>query len=232
MTVVVRCPDGTVKLYSKGADSSIIPFLVQGFDKNIINETKNHLEEYSVQGLRTLCIANRTLDKSTYDAWGARYLSASREIGDRKGKMQLIAEEIEHEFNLLGATAIEDKLQDGVPECISKLRMAGIKVWVLTGDKRETAINIGKSCHLIDSSLKLFTIEGNSAGEVAICIRKILAAITNNYPQKNIQGDNIPLVEVQSAGYSLQSPDLSTYKGIAIVADGQALHYTFACLFF
>lgn len=79
----------------------------------------------------------------------------------------------------IGTTAIEDKLQDGVPETIVKLRRAGIKVWVLTGDKRETAINIGLSCALLDDTLKLFVVEGDTAGEVATCLREILAQLPN-----------------------------------------------------
>jgi phospholipid-transporting ATPase len=65
------------------------------------------------------------------------------------------AEIIEKEMFLLGATAIEDKLQDGVPDAIHTLQMAGIKVWVLTGDRQETAINIGMSCRLISESMNL-----------------------------------------------------------------------------
>jgi phospholipid-transporting ATPase len=56
---------------------------------------------------------------------------------------------------LLGATAIEDKLQEGVPDTIHTLQLAGIKVWVLTGDRQETAINIGMSCRLITESMNL-----------------------------------------------------------------------------
>ena len=67
--------------------------------------------------------------------------------------MNQVAEEIEQEFELVGSTAIEDKLQDGVPETIKMIRQAGIKLWVLTGDKIETAINIGYACHLLDDSI-------------------------------------------------------------------------------
>ena len=58
--------------------------------------------------------------------------------------------EIETELELIGATGIEDKLQEGVPESIALLRQAGLKVWVLTGDKQETAIEIAYTCRLID----------------------------------------------------------------------------------
>ena len=235
MSVVVRCPDGTIKLYSKGADSSVLPRLVKASSEETLTKTKSHLEEYSLQGLRTLCVANRTLEQSVYDSWGARFLNASREIGDRKGKMQFVADEIEHEFNLLGATAIEDKLQDGVPQCISKLRMAGIKVWVLTGDKRETAINIGKSCSLIDSSLNLFTIEGNTASQVAKCLREIMSNLPSadlfpvNQSERFNRSDKsvTETPRISRHGFSKLGLDKWNYKGIALVADGQALHFVF-----
>lgn len=59
---------------------------------------------------------------------------------------------------LLGATAIEDKLQEGVPDTIHTLQAAGVKVWVLTGDRQETAINIGMSCRLITESMNLVSM--------------------------------------------------------------------------
>ena len=65
--------------------------------------------------------------------------------------MDRIADKIEYEFDLCGSTAIEDKLQDNVSDTIKFLKQAGIKVWVLTGDKIETAINIGYSCDLLDN---------------------------------------------------------------------------------
>jgi P-type E1-E2 ATPase len=68
--------------------------------------------------------------------------------------MEEVADKMEHGFRLLGTTAIEDKLQDDVSVTISKLKQAGIKVWVLTGDKIETAINIGYSCDLLDNGME------------------------------------------------------------------------------
>ena len=63
--------------------------------------------------------------------------------GNRADELDKAAELIEQDFTLLGATAIEDKLQEGVPDTIHTLQTAGIKIWVLTGDRQETAINIG-----------------------------------------------------------------------------------------
>ena len=64
-----------------------------------------------------------------------------------------MAEEIEKRLQLLGCTAIEDKLQEGVPQCIERLAAAGIRIWVLTGDKQETAINVGFACSLLQTDM-------------------------------------------------------------------------------
>ena len=75
-------------------------------------------------------------------------------------------QELEKEFIILGATAIEDKLQDKVDETIDILKKAGIKVWVLTGDKTETAINIGYSCKLLDNNQEIFVIDVDEEKEL------------------------------------------------------------------
>ena len=81
--------------------------------------------------------------ENEYDEWSARYNQASIALEDREDKIAAVSDEIERDLRLLGATAIEDRLQDGVPETIADLKVAGIKIWVATGDKLETAI--GKS---------------------------------------------------------------------------------------
>ena len=85
---------------------------------------------------------------------------------DREDKMDECSEEIEQGLELIGATAIEDKLQDEVGDVIEHIREAGVKVWVLTGDKIETAINIGYSCRLIDEEMELFIIDKISTNEI------------------------------------------------------------------
>ncbi|KAK6454965.1 aminophospholipid-translocating ATPase [Scheffersomyces xylosifermentans] len=118
-------------------------------DEFIIEKTLEHIEEFSTEGLRTLMYSFRWLDKSEYEEWSKDYTAARTALVDRSLKVDEVGARIEGKFELLGATAIEDKLQDGVSDAIDKLRRAGIKLWMLTGDKRETAINIGYSCRLI-----------------------------------------------------------------------------------
>lgn len=86
--------------------------------------------------MRTLCLAYRDLDEQFFNNWKQRHQEAALAIHDRDERLEAIYEEIERDMVLIGATAIEDKLQDGVPQTIANLMLAGIKIWVLTGDKQ------------------------------------------------------------------------------------------------
>ncbi len=113
-------------------------------------------------GLRTLCLAHRQLTTTEYYDWLPGYSEACAAIENRDLMMDAMADEIERGLTLLGSTAIEDRLQEGVPECIETLQQAGIKIWVLTGDKLETAINIGFSCRLLRKEMVLFVIRADT----------------------------------------------------------------------
>ena len=111
------------------------------------------MDTFAKEGLRTLLIIERTMEEDEYAAWSAEYTAALNSISDREAKVDKVAAKLEKDFKLVGSTALEDKLQDGVPDAIEMIRRAGIKLWVLTGDKIETAINIGYSCKLLDDSI-------------------------------------------------------------------------------
>jgi phospholipid-translocating ATPase len=104
--------------------------------------TEDHLESFANEGLRTLCLAYKVVEPDHYDAWNSKYQEASVALKDRDKQMEELMNDIEGDLRLLGATAIEDRLQDGVPQTIADLKRAGIKVWVATGDKLETAIGM------------------------------------------------------------------------------------------
>jgi magnesium-transporting ATPase (P-type) len=116
---------------------------------------QSHLGTFASEGLRTLVLGMRVLTESQCEAWLEKYTEASTSINNREEKLTAVAKEIETGLHIVGATAIEDKLQRGVPETIKKLEEAGIKLWVLTGDKRETAIEIGYSTHVLTSKMHL-----------------------------------------------------------------------------
>ncbi|XP_020607976.1 phospholipid-transporting ATPase IB-like isoform X2 [Orbicella faveolata] len=153
MSVVVRTPEGKIKLYCKGADTVIFERLQ---DKQMyMDSTVEHLEDFAKEGLRTLCIAMTELEPEEFQRWSDIYYKASTSLENREKNVDDAAELIEKNLFLLGATAIEDKLQEGVPESIAALADADIKIWVLTGDKQETAINIGYACRLLTPEMKL-----------------------------------------------------------------------------
>lgn len=134
-------------------------------DEFVVEKTLEHIEEYSTEGLRTLMYSFRWIDKTEYSSWSKDYAAAKTSLVKRNEKLEEVGELMEHSLELTGATAIEDKLQEGVSEAIDKLRRAGIKLWMLTGDKRETAINIGYSCRLIkdySTIIILSSDDGNS----------------------------------------------------------------------
>ncbi|KFY51817.1 hypothetical protein V497_08830 [Pseudogymnoascus sp. VKM F-4516 (FW-969)] len=155
MSAIIEMPDGKIVLFCKGADSMIYSRLKRGEQPELRRETAEHLETFAREGLRTLCIAERELDPAEYSKWNKEYEAASFAIQNREDKMEAVADSIERDLTLLGGTAIEDRLQEGVPDTIALLANAGIKLWVLTGDKVETAINIGFSCNLLNNDMEL-----------------------------------------------------------------------------
>ncbi|CAI4211132.1 unnamed protein product [Parascedosporium putredinis] len=159
MSSIVRMPDGKLMLFCKGADSIIYSRLKRGEQKELRQETAKHLEMFAREGLRTLCIAERELSEDEYYAWKKKHDQAAAAIENREEKLDAVAELIEQDLMLLGGTAIEDRLQDGVPDTIELLGTAGIKLWVLTGDKVETAINIGFSCNLLNNDMELIHLK-------------------------------------------------------------------------
>ncbi|XP_056638425.1 probable phospholipid-transporting ATPase IM isoform X2 [Diorhabda sublineata] len=165
MSVILR-KDGKLKLYCKGADSVIYERLKNGQDE-IKHKTQEHLNKFAGEGLRTLVLASCDLDEVFFNNWKQRHQEAAISLEERDEKLDALYEEIEKDLELVGVTAIEDKLQDGVPQTIANLILAGIKIWVLTGDKQETAINIGYSCQLLtDELVDLFIVDASSFDEV------------------------------------------------------------------
>ena len=138
MRVIVEDPQGRIVLMSKGADSIIAERLTQqSRESNEFKKTQVEVDKYANEGLRTLFLAHRYLDQDTYNAWNAKAYEANRLIEGREEALEKINEEIEWEMTITGSTAIEDRLQSKVAEVIQSLKAAGIKVWVLTGDKQE-----------------------------------------------------------------------------------------------
>ncbi|XP_057415558.1 putative phospholipid-transporting ATPase 9 [Lotus japonicus] len=162
MSVIVRDEDGKLLLLSKGADSVMFDLLAKN-GREFEEKTKQHISEYADSGLRTLILAYRELHEDEYNQFNKELTEAKNLVSaDQEQIVENILQHMEKDLILLGATAVEDKLQDGVPECIDKLAQAGIKLWVLTGDKMETAINIGFACSLLRQGMRQIIISSDT----------------------------------------------------------------------
>ncbi|XP_046141510.1 phospholipid-transporting ATPase ID isoform X3 [Osmia bicornis bicornis] len=184
MSVILR-KDGHLRLYCKGADNVIYERLKKGSEE-IMAKSLEHLNKFAGEGLRTLCLSVRDLDEQFFNDWKQRHQEAALSQENRDDKLDAIYEEIEKDMTLLGATAIEDKLQDGVPQTIANLGLAGIKIWVLTGDKQETAINIGYSCQLLTDDLTdVFIVDATTYDGVENQLTRYLETIKTTSSHHN-----------------------------------------------
>ncbi|KAK8486483.1 hypothetical protein V6N11_045144, partial [Hibiscus sabdariffa] len=185
MSVVVKdCQSGKIVLLSKGADEAILPYAYAGQQTRTFIEA---VEQYGQLGLRTLCLAWRELTEDEYQEWSLMFKEASSTLVDREWRIAEVCQRLEHDFEVLGVTAIEDRLQDGVPETIETLRKAGINFWMLTGDKQNTAIQIALSCNFISPEPKgqLLLIDGKTEDEVCRSLERVLLTmrITSSEPK-------------------------------------------------
>ncbi|KAA3462568.1 phospholipid-transporting ATPase 2 isoform X1 [Gossypium australe] len=185
MSVVVKdWQNGKIVLLSKGADEAILPYAYVGQQTRTFIEA---VEQYAQLGLRTLCVACRELREDEYQEWSLMFKEASSTLVDREWRIAEVCQRLEHDFEVLGVTAIEDRLQDGVPETIETLRKAGINFWMLTGDKQNTAIQIALSCNFISPEPKgqLLLIDGKTEDEVCRSLERVLLTmrITSSEPK-------------------------------------------------
>jgi len=155
MSVIVRHPKTKqIILMTKGADNVMMPLLKNSQMEQ--DAVQNHIDDFAREGLRTLAMAQKVIPEEEYSEWKKQFVKLNLSTSDDKDEsLDLLYAELELELNLVGASAIEDKLQEHVPRTIKNLMDANIRVWVLTGDKQETAIEIGKSCQLIDERMEL-----------------------------------------------------------------------------
>ena len=194
MSVIVQDENGEIFLFCKGADSIIFDRLSK--NGRLYEEiTTKHLNEYGEAGLRTLALSYRKLDEAEYTAWNNEFTKAKTSIGaDREAMLERISDMVERDLILVGATAVEDKLQKGVPQCIDKLAQAGLKLWVLTGDKMETAINIGFACSLLRPGMHQICLTTMNSDDLAQDVKEsvkenVLNQITNALQRIKLEKD-------------------------------------------
>ncbi|KAI1111858.1 hypothetical protein F5Y14DRAFT_288376 [Nemania sp. NC0429] len=222
MSAIIKMPDGRITLFCKGADSIIYSRLKRGEQLELRKTTADHLEMFAREGLRTLCIAQRVLSEQEYLEWRKEHDKAAAALQDREEKLEEVADKIEQDLTLLGGTAIEDRLQDGVPDTIELLGKAGIKLWVLTGDKVETAINIGFSCNVLSNDMELITLKvvedesGNTTTDQFVS--QLDVVLTERLQQFGLSGDDEDLAKARK-NHEAPSP---TH---ALVVDGFTLKW-------
>uniref|UniRef100_A0A8B9K1T2 Phospholipid-transporting ATPase n=1 Tax=Astyanax mexicanus TaxID=7994 RepID=A0A8B9K1T2_ASTMX len=199
MSVVVRHPlTGQVVVYTKGAD-------------NVIME----LAGTSGKFYQTLLLNDylSVLDEAEYEAWLKRHAFAETSIENREQLLLESAQKLETNLTLLGATGIVDRLQEEVPETIEALQRAGIKVWVLTGDKQETAVNIACACKLLRPTDQLLTANCDSKEACEARLyelqRDISTSIERGLPDRS----------------AVTSEDQAAVSGFTLVIDGRTLDF-------
>jgi phospholipid-translocating P-type ATPase (flippase) len=150
MTIVVEEGESCI-VYSKGADSSMFPIVIEPM-------FGDQITEHATAGLRTLVFAMKELDSGQAESWKAQWHEAATLVVGRDEAIAQIAPQVESQLECIGASAVEDKLQSHVPEAIDWLRKAGMRVWVLTGDKLETAVEIGRTSAVISENSAMLII--------------------------------------------------------------------------
>ncbi|KAD6118633.1 hypothetical protein E3N88_09904 [Mikania micrantha] len=209
MSVIIQDETGQILLLCKGADSIIFDRLSKN-GRMFEEATTKHLNDYGEAGLRTLALAYKKLEESEYVSWNEEFIKAKTSIGvDRDAMLERVSDMMEKDLILVGATAVEDKLQQGVPQCIDKLAQAGLKIWVLTGDKMETAINIGFACSLLRQGMKQICISTN----VDMPNQDSKKAVKENIKMQLINASQ--MIEVE------RDPDAA----FALIIDGKTLTY-------
>ena len=214
----VRGPSGNMGSSRSSFQSNDTEDLVDDglvIDENAVFERCfQHVDDFATEGLRTLLYGYRFITATDYASWKEVYNIACTSIVDRQRKVEEAAEQIEKQLDLVGATAIEDKLQKGVPDAIDRFRRAGIKLWMLTGDKRETAINIGHSCRLIRDYSTIIVLD-HEQGELPTRMTTAVADINNKKTAHSvlvIDGQTFGLIEADAALNAL-------FTDLAILAD-------------
>ncbi|XP_067014238.2 phospholipid-transporting ATPase IF isoform X2 [Anabrus simplex] len=201
MSVVVEDEQSQLWLYCKGAESAVIPLADSGY----LHDTQAHINDFAMRGLRTMVVGFRRLDTATYNTL-SQHVELSRQTVSTRRESLVAASysKMEQGLVLLGATGVEDQLQDGVQETLESLRAAGIKVWILTGDKVETAVNISFSCgHFKNGTEQLYLTGHNSYDS---CVKSL------NMFRERVQSERLKqfglIVDGQSLKLALQEADL------------------------
>lgn len=218
MSIIALLPDGDYYIFCKGADTIILEILNEKSAKS--EELKNSLkglEALARDGLRTLCFAYRKLDKDFALEWLDQWNDALNTVIDRQTKIDSVAQIIETELTFIGATGVEDRLQEGVPNTIQTLSKANIKFWMLTGDRFETAVSTAFLSSLIQAKTIQFHLLTPDLETIKNSLQNFFLLIEEN---KKSDSDfalviNGPVIEIILSDYFMDSPHFEQFKMIA-----------------
>lgn len=221
MSMLFRCPDGKIRMYTKGADTIMLKLLSRDAD---IDTIQAHIDEFAKEGLRTLVFAMKEFTEEEFNPWFERFQEARNSLDNREEKTSVVSAEIEKDLEYIATTAVEDKLQDKVPETIKFMREAGIKLWVLTGDKRETAENIGYSANLLDSNMDVVHIQGKTSADVE---RQLSETLDRHILDEPEMERRMSTNSFASLARRLSTRDRGKVeeKEVGIIIDGASLHH-------
>ena len=213
-SVIIK--DGnTYKLYIKGADNKIQELLDPASKQEFKDTAMRYVNHFSAKGYRTLLVAMKVLDEQEYLEWAEKLRQAGLLIEGKKEEVEKCYNEIEDGCTLIGATIVEDRLQDQVPETIRDLRLAGIKIWMCTGDKLDTAYNIGLSCNLINKDLRTFRVSGEAGESVNKKLVDEYHAFIKNAATGNLAPFAILIDSVAISNVLKDTDNIKTFLDIA-----------------
>ncbi|OXA51467.1 probable phospholipid-transporting ATPase IF [Folsomia candida] len=199
MSTIIQDELGTCYMFSKGAESSILPKCTKS-SQTLIDLTANHVTDFAKMGYRTLVVAFKKLERPEVDTFLQKY----EEYRSSPEYLNKLYVQMEQDLHLLGCTGVEDKLQPGVPETLYSLKEAGIKILMLTGDKLETAISVGSTCGIISSSHeskenadKIFIVE--QMHENAILEKRL-----HEFTQLSAESSSVLVMDGQSFALALE----------------------------
>ena len=208
--------EGEIIILSKGADDVMLSRISSSTSPDLVATTKEHLSEFSKRGLRTLVFGCRRIAPVVFQDWARRWeeVELKNIAGEGDAAAAELAEEMERDFTLLGATAVDDRLQENAAETIARLKLANIAVWVLTGDKQETAVSIGHACQLLSQKQDIFFVnDPTDDGD------NVASILTRALEKRDILPTADPI--------QLSEKHDPTAKPYAIVIDGKTLQSVF-----
>ena len=197
--------------------------------KKKLRMAREQVKHFSMHGLRTLVCGQRVLSDPEAEAFIKRWQGARTSFFNRDDLLNKVMDDMERDFDLLGVTAVEDKIQVGVPETVQMLLDGGIRIWMLTGDCVETAVNIASICRLIEQRSQLYYLtceegtarerDSESALELEERLRYVQEEILNELKQTDGKGFHYSLVLNGPALYAiLEAPDTALHKLFVTVA--------------